>query len=169
MTTGYNTSRVFDAARKCKQRLAAQSWPLHPITGVFPQIALADLDPDGQAEIVWIVPDVGDDASITWRSLPNGRDEAFDLIIQITSFAENGDPQLQEDQLLDRLEELADVVQRAFFDDAGAVAPTERVLPLDIAEAVKLEGVGQVSFSMWPNGQGLSGSAVVRYRLAFRI
>jgi hypothetical protein len=167
--TGYNTSRVFEAARKCKVRLCDQAWPPHPITGLPPQIALADMDPEGQAEIVWIVPDVGDDASITWRSLPNGRDEAFDLIIQITSFAENGDPQLQEDQLLDRLEELADVVQRAFFDDAGAVAPTERVLPLDIAEAVKLEGVGQVSFSMWPNGQGLSGSAVVRYRLAFRI
>jgi hypothetical protein len=167
--TGYNTSRVFEAARQCKQRLAAQSWPLHPITGMFPQIALADMDPDGQAEIVWVVPDVGDDASIVWRSLPNGRDEEFDLIIQITSFAENGDPQIQEDQLLDRLEELADVVQRAFFDDAGAVAPTARVLPLDISEAVKLEGVGQVSFSMWPNGEGLSGSAVVRYRLAFRI
>jgi hypothetical protein len=167
--TGYNTSRVFEAARKCKQRLAAQSWPPHPITGAFPQIALADMDPEGQAEIVWVVPDVGDDASITWRSLPNGRDEAFDLIIQITSFADDIDPQIQEDQLLDRLEELADVVQRAFFDDAGAVAPTERVLPLDIAEAVKLEGVGQVSFSMWPNGEGLSGAAVVRYRLAFRI
>jgi hypothetical protein len=167
--TGYNTSRVFDAARKCKTRLGDQGWPPHPITGLPPQIALADMDPDGQAEIVWIVPDVGDDASITWRSLPNGRDEEFELIIQITSFAENADPQLQEDQLLDRLEELADVVQRAFFDDAGAVAPTERVLPLDIAEAVKLEGVGQVSFSMWPNGEGLSGSAIVRYRLAFRI
>jgi hypothetical protein len=169
VTTGYNTSRVFEAARKGKVRLNDQAWPPHPITGIEPQIALADYDPDGQAEIVWIVPDVGDDASITWRSLPNGRDEEFDLVIQITSFSMSSDPQDQEDQLLDRLEELADVVQRAFFDDAGAVAPTERVLPLDIAEAVKLEGVGQVSFQMWPNGEGLSGSAVVRYRLAFRI
>lgn len=167
--TGYNTSRVFEAARKCKVRLADQSWPPHPITGIVPQIALADLDPDGQAEIVWIVPDVGDDASITWRSLPNGRDEEFDLVIQITSFAEDRDGQVQEDQLLDRLEELADVVQRAFYDDTGTVAPTGRILPLDIAEAVKLEGVGQVSFQIWPNGDGLSGSAVVRYRLAFRI
>lgn len=165
----YNTSRVFEAARKCKVRLNAQAWPPHPITGIDPQVALADLDPDGQAEIVWIVPDVGDDASITWRSLPNGRDEEFDLVIQVTSFAVDRDGQVQEDQLLDRLEELADVVQRAFYDDADGVAPTERILPLDIAEAVKLEGVGQVAFAMWPNGEGLSGSAVVRYRLAFRI
>lgn len=167
--TLYNTSRVFEAARKCKVRLSAETWPLHPVTGTAPQVALADRDPDTEAEIVWIVPDVGDDASITWRSLPNGRDEVFDLIIRVTSFSVDRDEQVQEDQLLDRLEELADVVQRAFYDDAGVVGPTERARPLDIAEAVKLEGVGQVAFAMWPNGEGLSGSAVVRYRLAFRI
>lgn len=165
----YATSRVFEAARQCKVRLSDQSWPPHPITGRWPQVALADYDPDGQGEIVWIVPDVGDDASITWRSLPNGRDEEFELVIQITSSAVDRDGQAQEDQLLDRLEELADVVQRAFYDDADGVAPTARVTLLDIAEAVKLEGVGQVAFAMWPNGEGLSGSAVVRYRLAFRI
>jgi hypothetical protein len=167
--TVYATSRVFDAARKCKVRLSAQTWPPHPVTGLLPQIALADYDPDGFAEIVWIVPDVGDDASITWRSLPNGRDEEFDLVIQVTSFATDRDGQTQEDQLLDRLEELADVVQRAFYNDLDGVAPTSRVILLDITQAVKLEGVGQVAFAMWPNGEGLSGSATVRYRLAFRI
>lgn len=167
--TVYATSRVFEAARKCKARLIAETWPVHPVTAIGPQIALADRDPDGEAEIVWIVPDVGDDATITWRSLPNGRDEEFDLIIQITSFSIDADVQVQEDQLLDRLEALADVVQRAFYTDTADVAPTERIRPLDIAQAVKLEGVGQVAFAMWPNGEGLAGSATVRYRLSFRI
>lgn len=162
--TVYATSRVFEAARKVKVRLLEQSWPPHANTGTVPQVALCEPSWDDEFEIVWVVPEVGDDSEITWRSMPNGRDEVFDIVIRVSS--EDSD----EDALLDRIEQLADVVQRAFYDDAGDVTPTERMLPLDIAQAVRLEGVGQVSFVIVTAPRdGFRAFCDIRYRLHFRI
>lgn len=165
MTT-YNTSRVFEAVRKCKERLEAQTWPTHPAAGTSVRVALCEPNWDGAFEVVWIVPQVEEDASIEWRSMPNGRDESFDLSIRVSTA-----DLLSEDAVLGRLEVLADVVQRAFYDDnTPATPPNERMKPLDIAEAVKLEGVGQVSFAIYPaDDGGFRAVAEIRYRLAFRI
>jgi hypothetical protein len=163
--TLYATSRVFEAARKTKSRLLEQSWPPHPNAGTVPQVALCEPSWDDEFEIVWVVPEIGDDSEITWRSSPNGRDEVFDILIRVSS--EDAD----EDALLDRIEQLADVVQRAFYDDnTEATAPSERILPLDISQAVKLEGVGQVSFMIVTAPRdGFRAFCDIRYRLAFRI
>lgn len=164
----YNTSRVFEAARKMKARLVAQSWPVHPATGQAPQVTFVDPDPDAHSEIVWIVPDVGDDQTMPWGRMPNGRDEEFDLLVQIVC-VDDYDDDFDEDRVLDRLEELADVVQRAFYDDQFTV-PNEAMRPLDISGAQKLQGVGQVSFAITPADRGqYRGVALIRYRVAFRI
>lgn len=160
MTTG-NTSRVFAAALAAHDRLKQQSWPNHYTMGE-PQLAFADDDPQSHAEIISILTDVGDDAAITWRSLPGGRDERFDIVFSILSATGEDDQRV----VVERLEQLADVVQRAFYDDI------ERTMtPLDVAEAVKLEGVGQVSFIVTSMDaiEGYVGRAFVTYRLHFRI
>jgi len=164
--TGYNTSRVFEAARKVKARLIAQSWPAHPTTGTVPQVALCEPDWTEQFEVVWVVPQIGDDSAITWRSMPNGRDEQFNILIQISTL-----DLADEDAVLARVEALADVVQRAFYDDATAVTPpNNRIKPLDIAEAVLLEGVGQVAFAIVPAPHEVYRAVCeIRYRLQFRI
>lgn len=160
MSTG-NTSRVFAAAIKANERLQAQTWPAHPSFGA-PQIAFADDYLQGNAEIVSILVDIGDDSAITWRSLPGGRDETFDLLFRIQTATGSTD----QVAVVERLEQLADVVQRAFYDDVA-----QGMTPLGIAEAVKLEGIGQVSFivTQFDAIDGYVGQAYVTYRLAFRI
>lgn len=160
MSTG-NTSRVFAAALAAKTRLEAQAFPAHPTFGK-PQIAFADDEPQANAEIVSILVDIGEDAAITWRSLPGGRDETFDLVFRISTATGTTD----QVAVVQRLEALADVVQRAFYNDV-----TQDMTPLGIAEAVKLEGVGQVSFivTQFDRIEGYVGQAFVVYRLAFRI
>lgn len=164
MSTG-NTSRVFAAALAAKTRLDAQSWPPHPSLGV-PQIAFADDDPASFAEIVSIIADVGDDSDIVWRTSPGSRDERFDLLFSITSATGETD----QTAVVERLEELADVVQRAFYDDT-AVDKRQAMLLLGIDGAMKLEGIGQVSFIVTTIDriEGYVGRALVTYRLAFRI
>jgi hypothetical protein len=169
MTNAYS-SRVFDAARKCKALMLAQSFGT-PRTGFDePSVALSGANYAEHAEIIQIVPVIGEDSTITWRSIPNGRDEVFDLQIVCTSGAFTPE---EEDDALTRIEALANVVQRAFYDDT-----TGTLTPLNVDGAVKLEGVGQVSFSLGPaydeTGQvadhtKLIAQAVVTYRLHFRI
>lgn len=163
-----NTSRVFETARKMKARLIAQEWPAHPSTNKPPQVTLIDADPDGESEIVQILPVIGEDGSIEWKRMPNGRDEAFDVDVVISALDMRGD--LAEDKLLDRLEVLTDVGQRAFYDDRIAMtSPTEAMQLLDIAEGVKLEGINQVSFRLVPAGDDVRGTSLIRYRVVFRI
>jgi hypothetical protein len=163
--TNYNTSRVFEAARRAKERLTEQSWPTHPATGDEPQITFTDPDIDGQGEIIWLIPDIGDDAAIEVRSLPNGRNEMFDLVFTIYTDALVTD-EFDEDACLDRLEELADVVQRAFYNDNETVDRWS----LLTTSSVSLEGFTKVSFSITPTEGGMRrGVCEIRYRTAHRI
>jgi hypothetical protein len=163
------TSRVFDAARKMRDRLREQSLPAHPITGNVPQIALTEPDWDTFDEVVWIWPDFGDDAEINWQRFPNGRDETFSVVVAINTFAVY-DAQA-EDLILDRLEELADVVQRAVYDDtSGAASETARLNPLGVDGVVANGGISQVSFEIVPSPrEGLIGRCLVRYEHVGRI
>ena len=164
MSTG-NTSRVFAAALAARERMNEQTWPAHPTLGA-PQIAFADDDPQGNAEIISILADIGDDSDIVWRTSPGSRDERFDLLFSITSATGETD----QTAVVERLEELADVVQRAFYDDT-AVDKRQATLLLGIDGAMKLEGIGQVSFIVTTidRMEGYVGRALVTYRLAFRI
>lgn len=161
----YFTSRVFEAARAMRDRLREQEWPTSPVTGVLPLVALTEIEPDVHGESVWVVPDFGDDSVIDWQRFPNGRGETFDVVVQIDCLLAN-----DEDAMLDRLEELADVVQRAVYDDTGT-APLEsgRMNPLDVGGQVALGGISAVQFSMWPAGDLLHGRVVVRYSHVGRI
>lgn len=164
-----HTSRVFDAARKMRDRLAAQDWPAHPITGQVPQVAFTEPDWDANDEVVWIWPEMGEDASIDWQRFPNGRNETFGLVVALNTFAVIDEH--AEDLVLDRLEELADVVQRAVYDDTtGAASETARLNPLDVGGVVANGGIAQVSFEVVPSPrEGLIGRALVRYAHVGRI
>lgn len=165
--TAASTSRVFTAALKAKERMDAQVWPPldaygHDGYNRSPQIAFADESPSEHAEIVAVLADVGDDSSISWRTMPGGRDEVFDLVFSIWTATGSTD----QTAVVERLQQLADVVQRAFYDEE-----TSTMLPLDIAQHMKLEGVGQVSFivTQVDRIEGYVGRAFVTYRLNFRI
>lgn len=160
------TSRVFAAAREMKRRLHGAGFPPHPVTGTRPQIAFAVPDPASHFEIVQVVPDLGEDGGINFRASPNGRDERFAINVLIDVL--DG---LDEDNMLDRLEELADVVQRTLFDDSDGVASNARAIPLDVGGTeVKLSGMSQVSFSIVQSSpEELHGVATVRYEHVSRI
>ena len=161
------TSRVFDAARKMRDRLLEQSWPAHPITGRVPQVALTEPDWDTNDEVVWVWPDFGDDAAIDWRRFPHGRDETFSIVVAVNTSAVMD--VLAEDLILDRLEALADVVQRAVYDDT-AVSETDRFAPLGVGGVVANGGISQVSFEIVPSPrEGLIGRCLVRYEHVGRI
>lgn len=168
MATLY-TSRVFDAARKMRDRMVEQSWPAHPITGLVPPVSLTDPDWDTNDEIVWVWPDFGDDAEIGWQRFPNGRDETFSIVVAINTSAVM-DAQA-EDLILDRLEALADVVQRAVYDDTDtATSETARMNPLGVDGVVAQGGISQVSFEIVAAPrEGLIGRALVRYEHVGRI
>lgn len=163
------TSRVFDAARKMRDRLLEQSFPAHPVTGEVPPVALTDPDWDTSDEVVWVWPDFGEDAAIDWTKFPNGRDESFSIVVAINTFAVMDDQ--AEDLVLDRLEALADVVQRAVYNDSDtAVSETARLNPLGVDGVVALGGISQVSFEIVPAPrEGLSGRCLVRYEHRGRI
>lgn len=160
------TSRVFDAARKMKERLDAQPWPAHPVTARVPHVAFTDTQIDQHSELVWVWPSLGDDSSIAWRSSPNGRDETFGIVVQIRVLDIN-----DETQMLDRLEELADVVQRAVYDDTEfAASETSRINPLGVSGVVKAGGVSRVEFDIVPSPKtGLIGIVMVTYSHLGRI
>lgn len=159
-----NTSRVFEAIRQTKARLEAQSWPPNPQTGETPHICRWGADYGVHGEIIQVgQSEVGDDSSITWQRLPGGRDEVFSIDIGIGQ----NTGEMDEDAISNRTEELADVVQRAFFDDA-----TKTIIPLGMPEALKLEGVSSVSHVQPfhdPDAGALIAGAVIRYTVQFRI
>ena len=163
------TSRVFDAARKMRDRLLEQSFPAHPITGNVPPVSLTDPDWDTNDEVVWVWPDFGDDSEINFTRFPNGRDETFSIVVAINTSAVM-DAQA-EDLVLDRLEELADVVQRAIYNDTdSAASESARLVPLDVDGVVALGGISQVSFQIVPSPrEGLIGRCLVRYEHVGRI
>ena len=161
----FTTSRVFEAPRQVKQRLLEQAWPANPVTGEFPHICIYEVDVQDHGEIIQVgaMLPIGDDATITWGRMPNGRNEEFDIRIAIGIAT----GEMDEDDIIARAEVLADIVQRAFYDDISGV-----VKPLDIAQATKLEGVGQVMFQHIPRSEFTPAAfleAEVRYRLALRI
>jgi hypothetical protein len=167
MTT-YNTSRVFETARAMRARLREQDWPAHPQAGTQPKVTFTDADPDGEFEIIQVVPELGEDGGINWGPLPNLRDELVPVLVRISCLDVRDE--FDEDRMLDRLELFADVVQRAFFDDvAAATSPTAAITPLDIDNAVKLGGVDRVGFSITSAGNDHRGDCLIRYLAQFRI
>lgn len=163
------TSRVFDAARKMRDRLVEQSFPAHPLTGLVPPVSVTSPEWDVHDEIVWVWPDFGDDAEINWQRYPNGRDETFSIVVAINTSAVM-DSQA-EDLVLDRLEALADVVQRAVYNDTDtAVSETSRLNPLGVDGVVANGGISQVSFEIVQSPrEGLSGRCLVTYQHVGRI
>lgn len=162
MTGSPLPSRVFVAALDVYDRLLAEVWPVHDVLGSPPQIAFANAQPDSFAEIVQVVPDVGEDSTINWRSVPGGRDEEFGILFLITTATGAVDQR----EVVARLAELSAVVERAFYDDLTGV-----VRPIDVPGALKLDGVDQVSFKVLELDRidGYAGQAVVSLRSKFRI
>lgn len=160
-----NTSRVFDAQRQVKLRLEAQTFPA--VTGLgVPQVALGRPDPTAYAEIIYIIPDVGDDAGGIDAAGTSHcqRLETVQLVIEFSTATGETD----DLAVLDRLEEVADVIQRAFYDD---VTDTYVALP----GADPTDGVIGVNSQIFPRSDGemsdgtLMGVATLTYRTQYRI
>lgn len=161
------TSRVFHAQRQVKVRLEAQTFPA--VTGLgTPQITLALPDPTGHAEIIYIVPDVGDDVGgieLGDEGTPMcNRLETVQLTIEFSTATGETD----DLAVLDRLEEVCDVIQRAFYDDT-----TNTYSPLP--DAINTDGVIGINSQIFPRSINeqtdgtLMGVATITYRTQFRI
>lgn len=167
-----NTSRVFEIQRQAKARLVAQSWPVSP-SGVTPTITYdVAARPDANAELIIVATNVGDDSLIEWTRMPQCRDEDFDLVMFIVVKPAGpgmaGEAPDAEERLLDRLEELADVLQRAFFDDTETTIGG-RNKPLPIDEMSNLSAIRQVTSEIARQSDGLIGQVVATYGAKFRI
>lgn len=152
MTASATTSRVFAAARAAKTLLEGATWPAGGLGGADPTVGLADVDPSRDGEYVIVVPQVGADASIVWRAMPASRIERFVLSVYIVS---NIGAQT-DDAALTRIEALADVVQRLFYDDTQA-AVTDALKALT-SETVKATTPSQVQFRVGEFNNGEFGA-----------
>ena len=158
-----HTSRVFVALRAMKLRLQEQEWPAHPITGELPQVALSNPDPAFYGEIIQVVPVVEDD-EITDRAFPNYRGEVLTVQVSVQTFVDVA----TEDEAFDRLELLAEIVQRSLFEEREA-PPSAVFSPLDFDGADKLGGIERVSPVVFPTPEGFRGSCDVFFRVTARI
>lgn len=152
-----STSRVFAALRALHARLDDCAWP--PLNGRTPRLLFGGpaTDRDKANDLV-IINQVPIDDDIEWARMKAGRNELIrlEVIIQTTWPGRSGT------QVLDRLEEIADVVQAAFYDTASMT-----FLPLDGAEA--LGGVGSINVTVVPVDNGHHGQAIVPIAAQYRI
>lgn len=140
MTANATTSRVFAAARAAKTLLSGATWPAGGLGGKDPAVGFANVDESRSGEFVQIIPLVGDDASIAWRAMPVQRTETFAITVLIVSNI----GAKTDDAALTRIEALADVVQRLFYDDSQA-AVTDALKALT-SDAIKSTTPSRVAF-----------------------
>jgi hypothetical protein len=92
--------------------------------------------------------------------MPAGRDETFSIEIGIST-AHKG---RTGGQVVDRLEELTQVVEGIFYDlDSGA----PRLLAVEGVTNLSL--VSRVALDVWPGSEGYEGSSVVTFLVRCRI
>lgn len=153
-------SRIFAAWRSVHTLLRAVDWPAHEVGGGEPVVSLVDQIPDQQREVVAIVPVVDDD-DIEWVQLgAASREERFVLEIVIRSYV----PGCDGDQVIDRLEELAELVQDQFYNTTtGVFSPP----PFNGVQA--LGGINHVRPAVMPSQEGWVGECSMNLELLSRI
>lgn len=157
-----DTSRTFDGARRIYAALQTAPWTAHPVTSEEPSIQFAD-EQEHERETVALVALVDEDTGIAWRRMsPSGRDEL--IVYQIVIRTEV--PGVEDSvAVLDRLEALADIAQRVFYDPDTH----EFVLFADVDWFVQAAGVGGVSWQILAGTEGYVGAALIQVNVQARI
>jgi hypothetical protein len=110
-----STSKVFEALRSAHLMLVEAHWPSE--AAVVPYVGFAtDADVFGESELVLLGVDVSDDR-IGWRTTASERDEVFTVTVTVATATYVGADVSPSLLALGRLEQLADVVQRTFYDE----------------------------------------------------
>lgn len=163
MSNPRKTSRACEALRQAKKLLANSAWPDHPHSGNKPEVdytTQADLSQAG--EHVQIQVDV-EGPFIEWARAASGRDERFELVVLVRSGGWS-----DSDTALDRIEELADVTQRAFYADNDTSFPLPDRLDLGIY-GVDLGGITSCAPVLYRDGNHVVAEAEIRYAVVAHI
>lgn len=150
----YN-SRVFVAWRALHGLLQAAQYP-----GAQPAVQFGVHINDSSRETIGVVPRI-EDPEIEWaRVSPAGRDERFPLDVIIRTSI----PGVSSEQVVDRLEQLANAVQEQIHD-----VDTAKFKPLDFLGTVALGGVVSVAPELRRDGEGWIGACTVTVAIVARI
>jgi len=141
------TSRSFAAIQALYDLLAAQSYPAATDNGEpAPQVWLGDVPPHAPREHIVIVGRV-DDQSAEWATYGKAmRDERMLLLVRYGCYSPGRDGQA----VLDRMEDICDVIQHALRDDTtgqpAALGYAGEVLTLGV---VRVDPQIQVDTEGW--------------------
>lgn len=161
MTLQRYHSTIFDAWTAVETRLNAITWTAHTIGGSVPVVHLVDELPDGQREVVAIVPVVDDD-EIEWVKLgAAGRDEryAIDILFrtEVPGIRDGSD-------VIARLKTISHQIQGAFYNTTTGVFS-----PPTFDGVVALGGFAEVRPAVSADTEGWFGSCNHRLLVAARI
>ena len=166
-----STSRVFEALRLAHGLLAEAPWPVLPEVGSTPWVGFpSDVDKFGESEMVLL--GVEADSRIEWRTSATERDERFTITVTVATAAFFGGGSSPALAALDRLEQLADVVQRAFYDegdvDVNGIPRPDR-LSLGLADS-HINGFVAVAPQLHKHAEGgVWGECELRYEVVAHI
>lgn len=154
-----NVSQVFTVTRGVRD-LLRQAGYLPLANGQRPYVGLSQPNDAQHTELITVTPEV-DDGVISDVSMPGGREERF--TVQVSIFAA---PFPDEDAAFERVEHLAQVTQRALFDDQATLP----VVPQLGGNVNSISGIESVVFAMLPTTDGhVMGRCDVRWQVVCRI
>jgi hypothetical protein len=156
------SSRVFVALRQIAADLDNAAWPLHPTTNATPTVGVGDsrLTETEADEFVDVIPRVEDDAAVETTRV-TGREESFLVDVYVRSSVAG----VERDAALERLEQLAEIVQGMYLSFDGRLVFT----PPDFPGVAHLGGLVRVTPQMWRTDAGWAGDCVVTFRINARL
>jgi hypothetical protein len=152
-------SRTYAALRAVAGELSNLTFP--PLNGVVPKVIFGDpWGAQDRREQIGVKMRV-QDSDITWERMgPAGRDEMFtiDVVIMTSLPGRNGD------QVLDRLEELSQLVEGVLYD-----VTSKESTPLDLPGVTNLSMVSSVSPNIGQADEGFVGESTISLMIRSRI
>lgn len=161
------TSRVFAAWRATTADLRAASWPAHPRSAqIRPEVTFGIAK--GFAGEAIVVPGRkpvgGTTQTRATLGAGSGKDETFTLLIGVTTNV----PGMESEEVLDRLEELCDVVQQTFRSPQTGLPIGSNVAALTAPAIVRWD-ITDVTPGIYPTPNGFAGDATLELSFFFRI
>lgn len=153
-------SRTYAGMKTVAQALEAASFPL--LQGITPKVIYGDPFgvQDGTREMIGVRITINDDA-ISWERLgPAGRDEQFTVEVIIATMV----PGRTGGQVVDRLEELSQVVEGLLYDVVA-----QESTPLALPGITNLSMVASVAPDVQATDEGYVGMSTVRLMIRSRI